>query len=257
MTLHLDVRQRAMLKEMGVRIWWPSEVPAAAAVQAPGNVGSAHNAPHTLQQVPAAAPTSVPGAAAAQILRRLATASLRPSPTTTASAIGATTPLVLSPPQALYPEADPQKMLAKLGNAWLIVAEGPLGTGPLAKDASLLLHNMLYALGLHRHPRVFLSTVTPQTIEAPPAPSCTQVLAEAMDNIQPCVVLVMGRMAARAVLGRSDPLGQLRAQPHTVAGRHTIVTYEAAYLLRARPQIKAAAWADLCRALALASTAIP
>ena len=257
MSLHLDVRQRAMLKEMGVRIWWPSEAPAAAAVQATGNVGSAHNTPHTPQQTAAAAPTSVSGAAAVQTPRRPATIPLLPSPTTTTPAIGATVPLVLSPPQALYPEADPQQIPAKLGNAWLIVAEGPLGTGPLANDASLLLHNMLHALGLHRHPRVFLSTVTPQTIEAPPTPSCTQVLAEAMGNIQPCVVLVMGRMAARAVLGRSDPLGQLRAQPHTVAGQHTIVTYEAAYLLRAHPQIKAAAWADLCRALALASTAIP
>ena len=31
MSLHLDARQRAMLQEMGVRVWWPDEAVAAPA----------------------------------------------------------------------------------------------------------------------------------------------------------------------------------------------------------------------------------
>ena len=110
---------------------------------------------------------------------------------------------------------------------------------------------MLRALRLHQHPRVFLSTVAPQAPDAPAAPPSAQALSAAIAHVQPSVVLVMGRLAARAALGRSDPLGRLRAQPHSVAGVPAIVTYDAPYLLRA-PQAKAAAWADLCRARALA-----
>ncbi len=111
--------------------------------------------------------------------------------------------------------------------------------------------NMLRALRLHQHPRVFLSTVAPQAPDAPAAAPSAQALSAAIAHVQPSVVLVMGRLAARAAMGRSDPLGRLRAQPHSVAGVPAIVTYDAPYLLRA-PQAKAAAWADLCRARALA-----
>ena len=31
-TLNLDARQRAMLDEMGVKVWWPARAPAAASV---------------------------------------------------------------------------------------------------------------------------------------------------------------------------------------------------------------------------------
>ena len=136
-------------------------------------------------------------------------------------------------------------------STWLIVTEGQEGADPLAGDAGLLLHNMLRALRLHQHPRVFLSTVAPQAPDAPARAPSAQALSAAIARVQPSVVLVMGRLAARAALGRSDPLGRLRAQPHSVAGVPAIVTYDAPYLLRA-PQAKAAAWADLCRAHALA-----
>ena len=67
---------------------------------------------------------------------------------------------------------------------------------------------------------------------------------------QPALVLVLGHVAARAALGRTAPLGRLRAVPHAVAGRPAVVTYDPAFLLRSQ-DAKAATWADLCRALAL------
>ena len=71
-----------------------------------------------------------------------------------------------------------------------------------------------------------------------------------MTTLQPALVLVLGHVAARAALGRTEPLGRLRAVPHTVAGRPAVVTYDPAFLLRSQ-DAKAATWADLCRALAL------
>ena len=65
----------------------------------------------------------------------------------------------------------------------------------------------------------------------------------------------MGR-AARTVLGRSEPLGQLRLLLHRVANLPAVVTYDAPYLLRA-PAAKAATWYDLCRAKALAQQLPP
>jgi DNA polymerase len=66
-------------------------------------------------------------------------------------------------------------------------------------------------------------------------------------------VLALGLNAARAALGSSEPLGRLRASTHRLDdGTPIVVSYDPAYLLRA-PETKAAAWADLCRALAMAS----
>lgn len=163
----------------------------------------------------------------------------------------------LHAPQSLFAQADPARTPADLGACWLLVTEDAGGNDPFAGDAGLLLHNMLHALRLHRHPRVFLCTLqvprpadTALTTDTAP---CAQALAAAMASVQPSVILLMGRAAARAVLGRSEPLGQLRASPHTVAGVPAVVTYGTTYLLRAPPATKAQAWADLCRARALAA----
>ena len=68
--------------------------------------------------------------------------------------------------------------------------------------------------------------------------------------------LVLGHVAARAALGRTEPLGRLRAGPHALAGCPAVVTYDPAFLLRSQDN-KAAAWADLCRALAIVRQASP
>lgn len=52
-------------------------------------------------------------------------------------------------------------------------------------------------------------------------------------------------------MGRSDPLGKLRGEALTLAGAPVVVTYDARFLLR-NAASKPGAWADLCRARALA-----
>ena len=158
-------------------------------------------------------------------------------------------------PQPLFPKADPEHTPAAPGAGWLVVVEGRAGSDPLAGDAGRLLENMLRALQLHRHPRAFVCLLDAQPVDDTPGPVDPQTLESAMAAVQPAVLLLLGRTVARALLGRSDPLGRLRAEPLQVAGVPAVVSYDAPYLLRAAPETKALVWADLCRARALAGAA--
>lgn len=251
MSLNLDARQRAMLEEMGVHVWSPKPVPVVtAAAAAPAAV----NAPNAAPTYPAAPTFQAPAARAA--LPPAATA----APAAAAAAPSAQLNWVLQAPQPLYPNATPSTDTAP---RWLLVAEGVAGVHPLAGDAGTLLDNMLHALGLRQQPQVFICLLTPVTADVSaaataatsPASTYSQVLTEAATDVQPAVLLLMGR-AARAVLGRTEPLGQLRLLPHRIANLPAVVTYDAPYLLRAAAA-KAATWDDLCRAKTLAHKGLP
>jgi len=235
MNLELDARQRAMLQEMGITVWAapaartaPTAQPPAARAEAPA---------------PTRRPTATPTSAPASAVPAAAVARAAPqAPGTPASE------LRLNPPLALYPQADPAATPAELGGAWLIVLESPTPDQPLAGDVGRLLDNMLRAMRLHRHPRAFVAPLSRPGAGQEPAAGLQQALAA----LRPAVVLVLGLAAARAVLGSREPLGRLRAGTHQLAdGTPAVVSYDPAYLLRA-PEAKSAAWADLCRALALA-----
>ena len=246
MSLNLDARQRAMLEEMGVPVWSPKPVavlvaPAAAATLATVNAPNAVPAHTTTHTASAPVSASITAPASAQLN------------------------WVLQPPQPLYPDAAiaaaPATPSTTSAPRWLLVAEGVTDGHPLAGDAGNLLDNMLYALGLRQQPQVFICLLTPVAAEASATTSATtastynQALSDAVAEVQPAILLLMGR-AARTVLGRSEPLGQLRLLLHRVANLPAVVTYDAPYLLRA-PAAKAATWYDLCRAKALAQQLPP
>lgn len=265
MSLDLDLRQRAMLQEMGVQVWWPAADQALAPAPAAPSVDPSAALPNPVPGNPSRAPASA-AVSEPQSISAPARAAAPPQPPAinTAAAGASDTamappPWALSAPLVLFPQADPALTPADLGAGWLLVAQDLDGSDPFAGDAGRLLRNMLHALRLHRHPRVFLCALqTPEsgdTRSGNDAAPCTDVLANVMASVQPSVVLVMGRVAARAALGRSEPLGQLRATPHALAGVPAVVTYDATYLLRAPPATKALVWADLCRARALAAGA--
>ena len=254
MSLNLDARQRAMLQEMGVTVWTRAETTAPQAPAAPPPAAAAVPLPATapLPAAPAMAqPISAPAARA-----HTAPASAAPAAPAGLGAPGAAPALRLHAPQLLYPTADPAQTPPGLGAGWLIVTEGIAAADPLGGDAGKLLDNMLRAMQLHRHPRVFVAALErpapgARTAEGAAAPAdVAAALAEVVTTLQPALVLVLGHVAARAALGRTEPLGRLRAVPHTVAGRPAVVTYDPAFLLRSQ-DAKAATWADLCRALAL------
>lgn len=186
---------------------------------------------------PVAAPTAAPASV--------------PAGRDEASALTAT----LLAPQPLYPQADPAATPADLGSGWLVLAESATPDAPLTGDAGKLLDNMLRAMRLHRHPRVFFAAVQRTGAGAAGDAGIAHALQEALATLRPSMVLVLGLGAARAVLESREPLGRLRAGMHALPGNTpAVVTYDPAYLLRA-PEAKAAAWADLCRALAVVRAA--
>ena len=132
------------------------------------------------------------------------------------------------------------------GASWLLVAEAR-GADPLAGEAGQLLLQMLGAMGLQQHPRLFWVGVRRG---APAEGDAGAPLAQLLAELQPTVVLAMGRLAASALLGSGAPLGQLRGQVHQCHGVPLVVSFDPSYLLRA-PADKAGAWADLCLALEL------
>ena len=260
MTMTLDARQRAMLQEMGITVWAPPATPPAV-VKAPG----AAPAPHAMPAPVAAARPVMP---TTQTEPQQADTSAPPAPASTRSATPAAAP-TLPPQAATSPPAltahAPQRLYAVdtpppqgLGRAWLVITESATPQAPLSGDAGKLLDNMLRAMQLHQHPEVFFCALErPRPGQASHSegdadPAST--LAHAVRTVQPAMVLVLGHVAARIALGRTEPLGRLRAELHQLVGHPALVTYDPAFLLRSQ-DTKAAAWADLCRALALVRNA--
>ena len=260
MSLNLDARQRAMLQEMGITLWWPQSAAAPAAPSAPSI------APQVRAAVDVAAP--VPQTVPPVIERAPAEAS-PPAPAPSAASARAMEPAAPAVPRAPVTPVDtpvwhmaprvrvyPQAQGAAVGGAWLVLLESACPMTPLAGEVGKLLDNMLRALGLHHHPQVYVAGLQrPGSQALPVAGSLEPVdwlplapsLQTALAQVQPARVLVLGLHAAWAVLQRSEPLGQLRAQVHTLQGIPAVVSYDPSYLLRA-PHAKPAAWADLCLA---------
>jgi DNA polymerase len=283
MVLNLDARQRAMLEAMGITVWLPApEMPAAAepqaletpaATAAPVPVREAMAREPEMPEPPAEAPVSPEPAAP----RRTAPAPV-PAPAAARQGSAARPPRNyvqhpaagpagepgmgwrLGRPQPVYPDASGQPSAQ---GGWLILLEPPANPLPLSPaqkpgpgcaqtalegDAARLLDNMLRALNLQKHPRVFSAALHRTPADAgQPAEPLQPALEALLKELRPDCVLVLGLASARAVLGRHDALGRLRAEPHRIAGVPTVVTYDPNYLLRA-PQAKAGAWADLVQA---------
>lgn len=250
MSLDLDKRQRAMLREMGIRLWQPQPVAAeVAAVVTPVNAPKVSVPTPTSPATPSLQPpmASVPA----------------PEVSAQASTTGnSSSAWSLGEARALYakPVAD-NGQPAVLGAAarWLLLIETPPGAtdaDPLAGDTGKLLDNMLRAAGLHQCAHavcVPLSRRADAAAAANAAP-LDSALAELLKAEKPNVILIMGRLAAQALLQSTEPLGKLRGHVHQLAGIAAVVTYDAAYLLRSLPD-KAKAWDDLCRAQHIAHRA--
>ncbi|MBI5442147.1 MAG: uracil-DNA glycosylase, partial [Deltaproteobacteria bacterium] len=78
------------------------------------------------------------------------------------------------------------------------------------------------------------------------AAACTPFLWRQIEAIGPRVICTLGAHAARAVLGGSGPLAEMRGRSFEVRGRAVLPTYHPAYLLQ-NPSAKRLAWDDLRR----------
>ena len=272
MGLDLDDRQRAMLREMNVEVWWPR--PAAPVEVLPAQVLKRQaSAPASAS---ASAPARVERAPAVQAIRQMQAV----SSSTDASALSwPDLQQAVANCQACQLCEGRQHTVFGVGQAppdtqsppqvdWLIVGEAPGEnedrTGePFVGQAGQLLDNMLKAMGLSRRENVYIVNVIKcrppgnRNPEVAEIAQCEPYLRRQIELLQPKVIVAMGRFAVNSLLQASVPdapkiaLGKLRGQVHgyASAGRSipVIATYHPAYLLRNLPE-KAKAWADLCLA---------
>ena len=282
----LDARQRAMLAEMGIKVWAPKApvLPAAGltdAVAAP--------APAPLAE-PVAAPVPsrpVPAPAQAPRLQPVTAPAARPPavvPAAPAEALG------LSPRPAGIETMDWPALQAAVAACqacslcrsrkntvfgtgdvqadWMIVGEAPgenedLQGEPFVGLAGQLLDNMLRAVGRSRTGQGEQGAYIANVLKCrPPAnrnpqpqevAQCEPYLARQVALVQPKIILAMGRFAVQSLLKTDEPIGRLRGRVHRYEGVPVIVTYHPAYLLRT-PADKAKAWADLCLAMETSNT---
>ena len=245
-TLKLDARQRAMLGEMGVKVWWPS-----APVAVPVEDTRADAATRTT-----ATPARGTGAAG-RLDANVATTSGSTLPSAPPSGSAAASPHAGSADGATVQVEAPQRLYGGAGAAqggWLIVADmQPEADGRHGDvfdgDAGRLLQNMLRALQLHAGAvPVHLARAHRGAPVAPDSGLATPGnYAEQIKALAPRVVLLMGPFAARAVLGSAEPVGKQRGRVVWQGDVPMVVTYHPGYLLRNAAH-KARAWADLCLA---------
>lgn len=265
---HLDARQRAMLAEMGVRVWAPRATPAADGPTEPGPTppGATAAPPPPGRKADAPAPVAAPPAS----------------------------PVTLSPPGATGPERQRPGGVAQMdwpalqaavagceacglcktrrhtvfgvghtGADWMIVGEAPgeqedLRGEPFVGAAGQLLDNMLRAVGRSRTGEGAQGAYIANVLKCrPPAnrnpqpqevAQCEPFLARQVALVKPAVIVAMGRFAVQSLLKTDEPIGRLRGRVHRYEGVPVIVTYHPAYLLRT-PADKAKAWDDLCLAM--------
>lgn len=252
MSLDLDARQRAMLQEMGVRVFWPEA----------GEVHVLDEAPEVPQvAVQRAAPPL--GRAEAPPVARPA-AAVPPAVAPDLSGVAQLGWDELEQAVAHWAAARRRKSVFGVGDRnadWLCVGEPPLEEEerqgvPFAGDAGKLLDNMLAAVGASRRQGAYLTNALKCRLpdnreqEAEDLAQSLGFLQRQVQLVQPKVILAMGRFAVQALLQTSEPVGKLRGRVHRYGDVPVVVTYHPAYLLRNLPD-KARAWADLCLAQSL------
>ncbi|MFM7698218.1 MAG: uracil-DNA glycosylase family protein [Limnohabitans sp.] len=277
----LDPRQRAMLAEMGVRVWQaaneeptPASTPAAVAV---ARIAVPSPAPAL---TPARVRQAPPSREVASLASADPAASLGDLPEglshmdwhslKNAAAECRACGLCEHRQQTVFAEGAP---VEGQHTDWLIIGDAPndnenTSGSPFSGPEADLLDAMLLAMGLKR-PTLAGSSESVVLVNAlkckPPAQrnphanelaQCRHFLNRQIELLQPRVILALGRMAAMAVLHDSlpnihaVPLGKLRGQVQQAHGIPVIVSYHPANLMRT-PGDKAKAWGDLCLAMTL------
>lgn len=261
----LDARQRAMLAEMGVRVWAPKPAPPAAAVPVEATPRTAENTP-TVTAAPVAAPARPAPAPVAVVPAPPVAAPVPARPSHVDRMDWPELREAVASCQACGLCKGRKNTVFGVGDVqadWMIVGEAPgenedLKGEPFVGAAGQLLDNMLRAVGRSRQGEgaqgAFIANVlkcrplanrNPQPEEVV---SCEPYLVRQVGLVKPKVIVAMGRFAVQSLLKTTEPIGRLRGRVHRYEGVPVIVTYHPAYLLRT-PGDKGKAWADLCLAM--------
>jgi uracil-DNA glycosylase len=120
---------------------------------------------------------------------------------------------------------------------------------PFVGRAGQLLTLMIKALGLQRSD-VYIANILKcrppdnRDPEGEEAACCMPFLRRQIELVNPAVIVLVGRIAARFLLGNTAPISTYRGRWLSWQGRNVIATFHPAYLLR-NPIAKAQAWVDL------------
>jgi DNA polymerase len=147
----------------------------------------------------------------------------------------------------------------------MFVGEGPGADEdeqgiPFVGRAGQLLTNMITSgMGLKRED-VYIANVVKcrppgnRTPERDECDTCSQFLFRQIETIQPKMIVALGAVSAKTLLGVNEPMGRLRGQIYdfstprregaTAYDGKLVVTYHPAFLLR-DPRQKVEAWKDL------------
>jgi DNA polymerase len=121
---------------------------------------------------------------------------------------------------------------------------------PFVGAAGQLLTKMLGAIALDRKQHVFISNIIKcrppnnRTPESSEILSCMPIISRQLDIIAPKAILLLGKVAAQALLGKADSISHFRTQIHHYNDIPVIVTYHPAALLR-KPEYRKPTWEDL------------
>ena len=274
MPLNLDTRQRAMLLEMGVRVWLPgtdfavagsSALPVAAPAKQANPQSGLRAAPNAL-----AAQISLPTVQrgdGANDLSQIANMDWDALARTAADCQAC----------GLCAGRSRSMLSAQAGRTarWMVVGDPPdededAAGQAFTGDTGMLLANMLKAVGATRAEvaqgleAAYVTKVSkcrpPQgrVPQAAELAQCAAYLQREIALVQPSVIVAMGRFANQVLLQDYPedarlPLGRQRGKVYRYLGVPVVVTYAPQALLR-QPADKAKAWADLCLAVDLLQT---
>jgi DNA polymerase len=248
-----EARRRAYLDALGIPVWVPRAGGAAVDLE-PAPSEAERTEPRSGQRPPGGAafrPTSAPGGAVAGIEAdaRADVATLDWPELRARVAACTACELHAARTQTVFGVGSQQARLMIIGEA-PGVEEDRQGE-PFVGRAGQLLNAMLRAIGLDRGD-VYIANVlkcrppgnrTPSLEEAV---ACDGFLRRQIALVAPRLILSVGGISARNLLGSDAPVGKLRGTVHRAGADRVpcLVTYHPAYLLR-QPEEKAKAWQDL------------
>ena len=132
---------------------------------------------------------------------------------------------------------------------------------PFVGRAGQLLNNMITAMGLRRED-VYIANVIKcrppgnRTPERDECETCSPFLMRQIDVIRPKVIVALGAVAAKNLLGLNESMANLRGRFYDFRGTKLAVTYHPAFLLR-DPRQKKEAWKDLQMVMKEMGLAVP
>ena len=149
--------------------------------------------------------------------------------------------------QIVFGVGNPQAELMFIGEA--PGADEDQQGEPFVGRAGQLLNNMISAMGIRRED-VYIANIIKcrppgnRTPERDECETCSPFLMRQIEVVRPRIIVALGAVAAKTLLGVNDAMINLRGHIYDFKSTKLAVTYHPAYLLR-DPRQKKETWKDL------------